>query len=102
MAITGLKNLCAPAGLYLILSLIALVIMVFQNIGSENIYCLGSYTCDVSSVSLIFIIKILYVLFWTWVLNLICKAGFPSVSWLLVLFPFILFFILIITLLFTK
>jgi hypothetical protein len=102
MAITGLKNLCAPAGVYLILSLIALVIMVFQNIGSENIFCLGTYTCDVSSVSLIFVIKILYVLFWTWVLNLICKAGFPSVSWFLVLFPFILFFILIVTLLFTK
>jgi hypothetical protein len=102
MAITGLKNLCPPAALYLILSIIALVVMVFQNIGSENIFCLGSYSCDVSSVSLIFIIKILYVLFWTWVLNLICKAGFPSLSWFLVLFPFILFFILIIALLFTK
>jgi hypothetical protein len=102
MAITGLKDLCAPAGVYFVLSLIALIIMVFQNIGSENIYCLGSYTCDVSSVSLIFIIKILYVLFWTWVLNLICKAGFPSLSWFLVLFPFIFFFILIVALLFTK
>ena len=95
MAITGLTNLCAPAAFYLYLSIFALLVMVFQNIGNNDIYCLGSYTCNVSSVSLIFIIKIVYVLFWTWVLNLICKSGFPIVSWLFVLFPFILFFILI-------
>ena len=95
MAIAGLKDLCTPASVYLVLSVIAIAIMFFQNIGSENIYCLGTYQCDVSSVSLIFIIKILYVLFWTWVLNLICRAGYSFVSWFLVLFPFILFFILI-------
>jgi len=95
MAITGLKNLCAPAGLYLGLSLIALVVMAFQNVGSENIYCLGSLTCNVSSVTLIFIIKLLYIVFWTWVLNLICNAGYSNISWFLVLLPFILFFVLL-------
>jgi hypothetical protein len=102
MAIAGLKNLCTPASVYLVLSVLALVIMVFQNIGSENIYCLGTYECSVSSVSLIFIIKILYILFWTWVLNLICRAGLPMLSWFLVLFPFVLFFILIAAFLFTN
>jgi hypothetical protein len=102
MAIAGLKDLCTPASLYLVLSLIALAVMFFQNIGSENMYCLGNYHCNVSSVSLIFIIKILYVLFWTWVLNLICRAGYTTVSWFLVLFPFILFFILIALFLLSK
>jgi len=102
MAIAGLKDLCTPASVYLVLSVIALVVMFLQNIGSENVYCLGVYNCDVSSVSLIFIIKILYILFWTWVLNLICRSGFPVVSWFLVLFPFILFFILIAAFLFSK
>jgi len=102
MAIAGLKDLCTPASVYLVLSVIALVIMFVQNIGSENVYCLGVYNCSVSSVSLIFIIKILYILFWTWVLNLICRAGFPVISWFLVLFPFVLFFVLIAAFLFSK
>jgi hypothetical protein len=96
MATIGLKNLCTPAYVYLVLSILAIVIMLFQNIGNERVYCLGSYNCDVSSTSLIFIIKIIYVLFWTWLLNVICKSGAPLVSWFLVLFPFVLFFILII------
>ena len=101
MEITGLRKLCEPAMFYLVLSIFALVIMVFQNIGNENVYCLGLYHCNVSSVTLIFIIKILYILFWTWVLNLICKAGYPAVSWFLVLIPFLLLFILIGAFLFT-
>lgn len=95
MAIVGFKNLCPPALLYLVISLIAMVVIAFQNYGNESIYCLGAFSCNVSSVYLIFIIKIIYVIFWTWVLNLICRAGAPIISWLLVLFPIILFFVLI-------
>lgn len=95
MAIKGLKNLCAPALFYLVISLITLVIMAFMNYGNENVYCVGYYSCDVSSVYLIFILKLIFILFWTWILNLICGAGAPIVSWLIVLFPIILFFVLI-------
>lgn len=95
MAIKGLKNLCAPALFYLVISLASLVIMAFMNYGNERVYCIGYYSCDVSSVYLIFILKLLYIIFWTWVLNLICGAGASVISWLLVLFPIILFFILI-------
>jgi len=102
MALAGLKDLCSPAAVYLVLSVLALAIMFFQNIGNENVYCLGMFECAVSSVSLIFIIKILYILFWTWVLNLICRAGYSSISWLLVLFPFVLLFVFIAAFLFSK
>lgn len=95
MAIAGLKKLCPPAFVYLILSMVVIFVMAFQNLGSDKVYCLGSFSCDVSSVYLIFILKIIYVLFWTWVLNLICRAGAPGISWLLVLFPVILFFLLL-------
>ena len=47
MPIVGLKNLCEPALLYLVLSMLALAIMFFQNIGAENVYCLGIYECNV-------------------------------------------------------
>jgi hypothetical protein len=95
MAVAGLKNLCVPSLLYFIFSMVIIFVMAFQNLGNDKVYCLGSFTCDVSSVYLIFILKIIYVLFWTWVLNLICRAGAPGISWLLVLFPVILFFVLL-------
>ena len=95
MAIAGLTNLCTPSMVYLVISLIAIIIVAVQNFGNENVYCLGSYSCQVSSTVLIFIIKLILVLFWTWVLNLICRAGAPSISWFLVLLPFVIFFLLL-------
>ena len=52
--VIGLNNLCSPAYFYLVISMIAIVIMAFQNMGNESVYCLGSYTCNVSSSTLIF------------------------------------------------
>jgi hypothetical protein len=95
MAVAGLRNLCTPSYVYLVISIIALLVMLFQNIGNANLYCLGSYSCVVTSTMLIFIIKVVYVLFWTWILNLICRAGAPGIAWFLVLLPFILMFILL-------
>lgn len=95
MAIAGLRNICTPAYVYLVISIVAMVIMFYQNIGNVDKYCIGSYTCTVSSTVLIFLIKVVYILFWTWILNLICRAGAPAISWFLVLLPFILMFILV-------
>lgn len=94
-------GICAPACLYLVVSIIAMVAMLFMNVDGKNVYCLGTYSCNVPSITLVFIIKLLYVLFWTWILNLICKSGNPLISWLLVLFPFILFFFLILLMVMT-
>jgi hypothetical protein len=95
MAVTGLRNLCTPSYVYLVISLFALFIMLIQNMYNSDTYCMGNYTCKVSNLYLIFIVKLVYILIWTWVLNLICKAGAPVVSWILVLFPLILMFIFI-------
>lgn len=95
MPVAGLKNLCQPALLYLVISLVAIFVMALQNYTNEKVYCLGYYSCNVPSVYLIFVVKIIYVIFWTWVLNLICRSGAPIVSWLLVLFPLVLFFVLV-------
>jgi len=95
MAITGLRNLCTPAYVYLVISMIAFFIMAIQNMTNTNVYCLGSYSCNVSNLYLIFIMKFLYILFWTWILNLICGAGAPMFAWFLVLLPILIFFLLI-------
>ena len=95
MSIAGLRNLCTPSYVYLVISIIILIVMMIQNYSFSDTYCLGSYSCNVSSTMMIFIIKILYILFWTWILNLMCRAGAPTFAWFLVLFPIVLMFLLI-------
>jgi len=95
MATIGLNSLCPPALLYLVVSLISLIIIAFYNYGNTNVYCVGYYSCPVYNVTLIFIVKLIYIVFWTWVLNLICGAGYSIISWLLVLLPILLYFIMI-------
>tara|TARA_Y100000992_G_scaffold292893_1_gene250908 strand:- start:41 stop:379 length:339 start_codon:yes stop_codon:yes gene_type:complete len=90
------KNLCQPALIYLIISVVSLLVIGSQNISNgAGYYCVGNYECNTSSKFTIFMFKILYILFWTFVLNCICKAGYKGVSWFLVLFPIILMFVLI-------
>lgn len=93
--IPGLRKLCTPAFVYLVISLATVFAFAIQNLGDPQSYCIGRFSCNVSSVSLLFTLKIIYVLFWTWVLNIICKEGYTSVSWFLVLIPYILMFIFI-------
>ena len=95
MSIAGLRNLCTPAYIYLVLSMLLLGVMYIQNRNNVDVYCLGAYECDVTNVTAIFLVKFVYILFWTWILNLICKSGSPIIAWLLLLLPVILFFLLI-------
>jgi len=88
------KELCTPAMLYFIISIVALAMVLLQNLGNQNSYNVGSFSCRVPSTALIFIIKLIYILFWTWILNLICKDGHTTISWLLVLLPWILLFVM--------
>ena len=95
MSIAGLRNLCTPAYIYLVISMVLLVVMYIQNRNNINVYCLGAYECDVTNLTAIFLVKFVYILFWTWILNLICSSGFTSISWLLLLMPIILSFLLV-------
>ena len=90
-----LKDLCSPALLYFIISMIAMVVVLFQNLGNNNSYHVGSFSCRVPNTAAVFIVKLIYVLFWTYVLNLICKDGHVGLSWLLVLLPWLLLFVMI-------
>ena len=90
-----LHKLCTPAYFYFVISIISLVLIIFQNVGSRTTYCVGNYSCPVEDNVIILFIQILYVFFWTWVLDLMCKSGFTPVSWVLVLLPFVLMFLFI-------
>ena len=90
-----IKELCKPALVYFVVSVIGIFISIIQNLGNTKTYRLGSFSCNVASTLLVFLLKIIYIFFWTWILNLICKDGYTNISWFLVLFPFILLFVLI-------
>jgi hypothetical protein len=40
-------------------------------------------------------VKVVYIMFWTWVLNLMCKDGHTGIAWFLVLLPFVLLFVIL-------
>lgn len=89
------KKLCTPASLYLVLSLLGLIMVAYQNMYNTHTLCIGNYSCSVPNMMLIYFFNLIYILFWTWVLQLICKSGWASISWLLVLFPFVLVFLFV-------
>jgi hypothetical protein len=90
----SLKELCTPAMIYFLISIIGLTIVLLQNLGNTNSYNVGSFSCRVPNTAAIFIVKLIYILFWTYVLNLICKDGHVGLSWLLILLPWLLLFVI--------
>jgi H+/Cl- antiporter ClcA len=90
----SLKELCTPAYVYFILSVIGIIASAIQNMGNKSVYRMGMFSARVPSTILVFLVKIVYILFWTWILNLICKDGHKGIAWFLVLIPFILLFVI--------
>jgi hypothetical protein len=66
-------TLCNPAMLYLILSIIA-ILMGFSAQVQVGV----------------FVVKLIWMVVWVYILNLLCSKGYTTVSWVLVLLPFIL------------
>jgi len=70
--------ICVPAMLYLILAVIGFISMAFQSCGA---LCL--------------LFNVLFIAIWTWFLNFLCTQGYTTISWILVLLPFIIFILMI-------
>lgn len=88
-----LRNMCTPATIYFVISLIGLILVGVNNLDNNDKICVGDYNCYVGNNTTIFIINAIYILFWTFVLDLMCKAGYSSLSWFILLLPFIILFI---------
>ena len=95
----NLTKLCSPALFYFTVSMLFIFLAIIQNLGNSTSYSLGNLTATVSSTILIFSLKLVYIFFWTWLLNLICKDGHSGISWILIFLPIILFALLMISLL---
>jgi hypothetical protein len=68
-------KLCDPAMVYFVLSCIVIVMAVMKKFSVESL-----------------MIKAIYVIVWTWFLNFLCSKGYKTVSWVLVILPFIMMF----------
>jgi hypothetical protein len=95
MNLATIKKLCTPAQIYFYISLAVLLFLVLQNLGNTQIFCIGDYECDVNNTWVIIFLKVVYILFWTYILNLICKNGHTKLAWFLLILPFLLAFVLI-------
>tara|TARA_Y100000389_G_scaffold99503_1_gene96248 strand:- start:9863 stop:10273 length:411 start_codon:yes stop_codon:yes gene_type:complete len=88
----NLRDYCTPALIYLGISSIVVIMLVLQNIFNkdDNQLCIGAYKCTFTHKLLVLVFKVLYILFWTWILNYLCKKGYKGLSWFLILIPFLL------------
>ena len=91
----SLKKLCTPAMIYFVISISTLLVMIFSNIGNTNRFCMGEFECPVDNVFVIYIIKLSYLLFVTVMLDSLCKNGYAGISWFLVFFPILFYFVVL-------
>lgn len=92
----SIKSLCSPAFFYFMISCVILIGSIIQNAGNSQKYCIGTLECNVGNNAVVFLMKILYIAFWTFILDYICKSGYENVSWFIVLLPFISLIILLV------
>ncbi len=81
-----IKKLCIPAKFYLAISIISILALLFDP----------SFSSPMGVSQQISIFKILFIVVWTYILDLVCKAGYVNVSWFFVLLPFIILLAIIV------
>ena len=72
-----LGGLCTPAQLYLALSVIAVIFVAINSFSISTI-----------------VIKLLFIALWTFILNWICSKGYTTISWILVILPYVIFILM--------
>jgi len=66
------SKLCTPAKIYFGIAVISSIIALFKGVRFGPI-----------------LIKMVFALFWTYILGWLCSKGYKSISWFLVVFPYI-------------
>ena len=91
-----IRALCTPALVFFVISVISLLLMIFDNIENTHSYCFGNVSCNVANTSMVFIVKIVFIVVWTWFLDILCSRGYERVSWFIVLLPYIFMFMILV------
>jgi hypothetical protein len=89
--LSDIRNLCTPAKTYLFVNVFVLLLLLLQNNSSaSDILCLGNYECYVENKWVSLFSNGIYIAFWTFVFNLMCRQGYTKFAWFLFFLPFIL------------
>ena len=95
-------KLCAPAQIYLVVSVVMLVLSYFGlSAISQQLEVHQSSSPMIQSLNFTYqkesrtsyIVQGVFIVLWTWVLSYLCRKGYTSLSWLLVLLPWVLMFL---------
>ena len=70
---TDFNKLCTPAKIYFAFSVLSCIIMLFNKIPILAVFS-----------------KLVFAFLWTFILGWLCSKGYKSISWFLVLLPFIM------------
>ena len=89
-ATTMLNKLCMPAYLYFVISIVFFICALVVNIAETTQYKLGTMVFSGVNTALIFVLKLVFILIVTWVLNFVCCAGYTNVAWVLFFLPYII------------
>jgi len=82
-----IKSLCTPAYIYFIIAMLGLLMTILKNLMRKN----RDHFFSIRSL-IIYILKFVFILFVSWILNSLCKSGYSSISWIILLLPFIILF----------
>lgn len=81
------SELCNPAKIFAVLSILFLILDVVYMLDNK----LFTFTKTFG-----LILQLIYIYFWSFLLNYLCLNGYGVLSWILVFFPFVFMGILII------
>jgi len=91
----AINKLCAPSKIYFFLAIILLFLSFVNDMRNKDKdkVCLGKLSCK--NKPLYYFINVLFIVFWSWVLNKLCSYGWVKLSWFLLVFPFVCLAILL-------
>jgi len=69
---TDFSKLCTPAKLYFAIAVISSLIALFNKLSLIAVF-----------------MKLVFAFIWTYILSFLCKKGYESLSWFLVLLPYV-------------
>ena len=73
---TDFNKLCTPAKIYFGISVLSCILMLFNRMSILAVFT-----------------KLIFAFLWAYILGWLCSKGYKSISWFLVLLPFIMMFL---------
>jgi hypothetical protein len=90
-----IQNLCTPAYVYLVITIISNIYFLINYGSNYTDYCRGHTNCINMSIIGLLIGEWLVSIIWITILNIVCKKGHTEISWVLMILPyFSIFFVL--------